>query len=223
MTISELCSASIVRLKEGAIGAVSSDVVAESRDAAPAAANDGASLTHSTRLHAPLSPIRNASKSRHGSEYAERYQPELRRMLRKNQAVEDVSSTRIDLTKAKVPTRSYSSEKILSIESQMACYREPPRYQGVRVGLVPKVAKRGQRTPTWPMLLTIGKGARCARGEARLWIQIQRCFLPPMAFGMVEKRVGDNKTREVDVCPGIIPDGFRCRWPERHFHKLEES
>jgi len=60
MIISELCSASIVRLKEGAIGAVSSDVVAESRDPAPAAANDSASLTHSTQLHIPLSPRRNA-------------------------------------------------------------------------------------------------------------------------------------------------------------------
>ena len=48
MIISELCSASIVRLEEGAIGAVFSDVVAESRGAAPAAANDSASLTHST-------------------------------------------------------------------------------------------------------------------------------------------------------------------------------
>jgi len=60
MITSELCSASIVRLKEGAIGAVSSDVVAESRDAAPAAANDSASLTHFIRLPVPLSSSRNA-------------------------------------------------------------------------------------------------------------------------------------------------------------------
>ena len=30
-----------------------------------------------------------------------------------------------DRTKAKVPTRSYRSEDMLSIQSQRACYREP--------------------------------------------------------------------------------------------------
>jgi hypothetical protein len=55
-----LCSASIVRLEEGAIGAVSSDVVAESKDCSGEAANDVASLNLSIRLHVPLSVSRYA-------------------------------------------------------------------------------------------------------------------------------------------------------------------
>jgi len=61
--ISDLCSASIVRLKTRAIGAVSSGVVAESRGAAAIQPNHNASLTCPCTLISKLLGARRAIAS----------------------------------------------------------------------------------------------------------------------------------------------------------------